>query len=162
MALDAGTKALNITKSLAQWCQETLTVQEGLPVYIEDTPDDSRPAQWVDIDVLLSLWQEFGRTVGPTHLGARSHGILNMNLCVKREPQTNIYVLSALRDKVIPYFLPSQTIPIYDYDTAGHPAVGRVLCLSWNQADVDDGQVSGVMVRNLTVALTHTEAFTLV
>ncbi len=161
MALDAATKERNIAKSLTAWIQAKLVTIESLIVHYEDEPDGARPDTWVDVDYLFSLRRDFGRQVGSATLGTRAHGILNMNLCLKRQSLTNIYALSALRDKVIPYFLPTQSIPLRDYDTVGTPEVGRILCMSWQQADVDDGRESGVIVRTLSVAITYTEAFTL-
>lgn len=159
--IDAATKETNLTKSLNAWVHQHLVVLEGLTVHYADEPEGARPLEWVDVHYLFALRRDFGRTVGHA-LGARAHALLNLNLCRKRETITDIYAMAQLRDKVIPYFLPNQAIPVRDYDAVGMPEIASVLCLSWQQAAVDDGRLSGVMVRNLSVEVTYTEAFTVV
>ena len=67
-----------------------------------------------------------------------------------------------MADKVKAYFKTGQTIPINDYGLMGNPEVGRFLCYGITQTDVDDGRGSGVIVRNLSVSVNYTEAYTLV
>lgn len=162
MPLTADAKAANLEKSLTAWIQTKLVTLAGLTVFYGTAPLATTPDEWVHVDYLLDLRSDFGRQIGPTHLGSRVHDIVQLSLAKKRTSITNIYALALLRDKVTPYFQRGQTIPIRNYDDVLVPEVGSFVVDETSSASVDDGLASGVMVQALSVSMTHMALYTLV
>ena len=162
MPLQPEAREGNIERSLTEWIRAKLVTIEGLTVHFSDAPVDTRSDEWVHVDYLLGMRRQFGRTIDGARLGNRAHGIINLNLCKRRQSITNLYALATMRDKVAPYFQTGQTIPLKDYDVGGTPEIGRLLVHETTQGDVDSGLESGVMVRALSVNLSYIEAYTLI
>ena len=159
MPLSAQSKERNLTASVLAWLRAKLVTIEGLSLVFAAEPVTTRPAAWVHADVLWGLRRQEGRVVG-SQRGALSVGLLNLNLCVQRAAQTNLYAMATLRDTVSGYVQPGQAIPLVDYTTAGTPTIGALLCTGLAQNVVDDGLGSGVMIDVLSVDVSYTEAFT--
>jgi hypothetical protein len=104
---------------------------------------------------------DFGGIVG-TRYGGQAHGLLQTSLCLKRDVITDIYAMARLQDVVSAVLQEGQTIPLRDFGTSGGPTIGRMQVGATTIADVDTGQVSGVMVRALSTELTSSTAWTLV
>jgi len=162
MPLGADAKTANLEKSLTAWIQAKLVTLAGLTVFYGMAPIATVPDEWVHVDYVWDLRADSGRQVGATQLGHRAHSLLQVSLCKKRTSITNIYALAVLYDKVVPYFQVGQTIAIRDYDTGGTPEVGSFIVGNRSIADVDDGLASGVIVRALSIPLTHIGLYTLV
>lgn len=161
MPLAPEAKAANLEKSLTAWIEAQLRTAAGLQVFYANSPLQERPNEWVQVDYLWGLRRDFARQVDRTQLGARVHDILNLNLCKKRSSITNIYALALLRDAVMPVFQIGQTIPLRNYDVGGTPVIGIIIVDGATENDTDNGFVSGVMVKALSISLQHTEAYTL-
>lgn len=160
MALQAESKLSNIEISLTVWLRANLVTIAGLTVFLGMEPVTSRPNQWVHLDYLLGLRRDFGGIVG-SRQGGRSHGILQASLCLQREAQTDIYAMARLHDTVAAYLQEGQTIPLRDYGTSGGPTIGRIECGATTSIDTDTGLDSGVIVRVLSTAITHSTAWSL-
>jgi hypothetical protein len=159
VALQAESKQSNLAASLTAWLRAKLVTIEGVTLFLGSEPVTTRPAQWVHVDFLFGLRRTEGREVG-TRRGARSYGLLNVLLCVKREGLSNVYAMEHLRDKAGAYLQPGQMIPLRDYGAVGTPVIGALECLGLSETSVDDGLTTGLMVRALSVDIAYTEAFT--
>ena len=118
------------------------------------------PNAWLQVDFLLGLRQEFGRQIDATRHGGRGHGVVNLLCCQKRGVQVDLYALATLRDSAMAAFQQGQAIVLRDYDTGGTPDIGIIIVHETTEAQPDDGFVSGLIVRALSIHISYTEAYT--
>ena len=161
MALQPESKRSNIETSLTVWLRAQLVTGAGLTMFLPDEPATPRPAQWVHVDYLLGLRDEFGGTVG-SRFGGVAHGLLQLSLCLKRDAITDLYAMARLHDTVRAFLQPGQGIPLRDFGTSGAPMLGHIQVGATTVTAVDDGATSGVVVEVLNVEIEHATAWTLV
>jgi hypothetical protein len=159
--LQAESKLANIETSLTAWLRANLVTGAGLTVFLGMEPMTTRPVQWVQLDYLLGVRQDFGGIVGSRY-GGRSHGILQVSLCLKRDAITDIYAMARLQDQVSAYLQAGQTLPLRDFGTSGGPTIGRIELGATTSVDTDTGLETGVVVRVLSTELWHSTAWSLV
>ena len=166
MPLAAEAQLVNLERSMTAWIETHLRGTAALTVFYGAGPVLPRPgglAAWVHVDYLWSLRSDYGRQVDRTQQGARTHGLLNLSLCQRRTHLTTLTDLALLRDKVMGFFQLGQTIPLRDYGAVGTPVLGAcIIAARATEPDVDDGLVSGLIVKVLSIPLTYSEAWTLV
>ena len=157
---------VNLERSLTAWIETHLRGTAGLTVFYGAGPVLPRPgtlAAWVHVDYLWGLRSDYGRQVDRTQLGARTHGVLNLSLCQRRTMLATLTDMAALRDRVMGFFEVGQTIPLRNYAVVGTPVIGACLVPARaTEPDVDDGLVSGLIVKVLSIPLAYSEAWTLV
>jgi hypothetical protein len=137
-----------------------LSTINGITVFVGMDVATARPVQWVQLDYLLGLRTDFGGQVGARY-GGRSHGLLQVSLCLKRANVTDIYAMARLQDAVMVYLQEGRIIPLRDYETSGAPTIGGVELGKTTVADTDTGLDSGVIVRVLSTELVHSTAWSL-